>query len=36
LPGYEIVVGDGGRDPSPNASSTRGAAGQRVWRLLDF
>jgi hypothetical protein len=36
LPGYEIVVGDGGRDLSPNASSPRGAAGQRVWRLLDF
>jgi len=35
-PAYEIIMGDGSRDLSPNASSTRGAAGQRVWRLLDF
>ena len=35
-PAYEIIMGDGSRELSPNASSTRGAAGQRVWRLLDF
>lgn len=36
LPSYEIIVVDGSHDLSPNASSNRGAAGQRVWRLLDF
>jgi hypothetical protein len=36
LPAYEIVVGDGSRDLSPGANTSRGAAGQRVWRLLDF
>jgi hypothetical protein len=36
LPSYEIIVGDGSRDLSPGANTSRGAAGQRVWRLLDF
>jgi len=35
-PAYEILMGDGSRDLSPGPGSTRGAAGQRVWRLLDF
>ena len=36
LPAYEIVTGDGSRDLSAGANTSRGAAGQRVWRLLDF
>lgn len=35
-PAYEIIMGDSGRDLSASAGSTRGAIGQRVWRLLDF
>jgi len=35
-PAYEILMGDGSRDLSQGPGSTRGAAGQRVWRLLDF
>ncbi len=35
-PEYEIIMGDGSRELSPGPGSTRAAAGQRVWRLLDF
>jgi len=35
-PEYEILMGDGSRELSPGPGSTRAAAGQRVWRLLDF
>ena len=35
-PAYEIVVGDGSRDMSSDAGAQKGAAGQRVWRLLSF
>ena len=35
-PAYEIIVGDASRDLSAGPGSTRAAAGQRVWRLLDF
>ena len=34
--GYEIIPADGARDMSDSASSTRGAAGKRVWRVLTF
>jgi len=34
--GYEIIPGDGARDLSEGAGSTRGAAGKRVWRVLSF
>jgi len=33
---YEIIPADGARDMSPNGQATRGAAGQRVWRVLNF
>jgi hypothetical protein len=33
---YEIITGDGSRDLSPGVNTSRGAAGQRVWRVLDF
>jgi hypothetical protein len=33
---YEIITGDGSRDLSPGANTSRGATGQRVWRVLDF
>jgi hypothetical protein len=33
---YEILPGGDGRDMSYNAQATRGAAGQRVWRVLNF
>jgi hypothetical protein len=33
---YEILPAEGGRDMSQNAGSGRGAAGQRVWRVLGF
>lgn len=33
---YEMVVGDNSRDLSSNGSAQKGAAGQRVWRLLSF
>ena len=36
-PCYEIIAGDGAREPSPTAASTsRGAAGKRVWNVLRF
>ena len=35
-PTYEIVIGDGSRDLSSDAGPQKGAAGQRVWRLLSF
>ena len=34
--GYEIIMGDGSRDLSPGANTSRGAAGQRVWHVLSF
>ncbi len=33
---YEILTGDGSRDLSDGANTSRGAAGKRVWRVLDF
>jgi hypothetical protein len=33
---YEIIPADGSRDMSDSASSTRGAAGKRVWRVMSF
>jgi len=33
---YEIITGDGSRDLSPGANTSRGAAGKSVWRVLDF
>ncbi|MEO6409633.1 MAG: hypothetical protein ABIO45_12895 [Burkholderiaceae bacterium] len=33
---YEIITGDGSRDLSEGASSTRGAAGKRVWNVFSF
>ncbi|HMC16633.1 MAG TPA: hypothetical protein VKI18_13435 [Albitalea sp.] len=33
---YEIIPADGARDMSDGASSTRGAAGKRVWHVLSF
>jgi hypothetical protein len=33
---YEIVPADGGRDMSQSYASGRGAAGQRVWHVLNF
>ena len=33
---YEILPADGSRDMSPNGQASRGAAGQRVWRVLTF
>jgi hypothetical protein len=33
---YEIITGDGSRDLSPGANTSRGATGKRVWRVLDF
>lgn len=35
-PAYEIITADGWRDVSEGASSTRGAAGKRVWNLMSF
>ena len=35
-PRYEIVVGDGSRDYSDGANTSRGAAGKRVWNVLRF
>jgi hypothetical protein len=34
--GYEIITGDGSRDLGDGANTSRGAAGKRVWRVLDF
>ncbi len=36
LPSYEIIMGDGSRDLSPGAGTTRAAAGRRVWSVLNF
>ncbi|HNG80673.1 MAG TPA: DUF2782 domain-containing protein, partial [Burkholderiaceae bacterium] len=33
---YEIVPATGGRDLSNSAGNGRGAAGQRVWPILNF
>jgi hypothetical protein len=33
---YEIITGDGSRDLSFGANTSRGATGKRVWRVLDF
>jgi hypothetical protein len=33
---YEIIMGDGSRDLSPGANTSRGAAGKRVWHVLSF
>lgn len=34
--GYEIIMGDGSRDLSPGANTSRGATGQRVWHILSY
>ena len=34
--GYEIITGDGSRDLSDGAVTSRGAAGKRVWNVLSF
>jgi hypothetical protein len=34
--GYEIIPADGSRDMSEGAGASRGAAGQRVWRVFQF
>ena len=34
--GYEIITGDGSRDLSDGAVTSRGAAGKRVWNVLTF
>jgi hypothetical protein len=36
LSSYEIITGDGSRDLSAGANTSRGAAGKRVWNLLSF
>ncbi|MEO7151711.1 MAG: hypothetical protein ABIX46_08395 [Burkholderiaceae bacterium] len=33
---YEIITGDGSRELSDGAGSTRGATGKRVWNVLNF
>jgi hypothetical protein len=33
---YDIITGDGSRDLSDGVNTSRGAAGKRVWRVLDF
>lgn len=33
---YEVLQMDAGRDLTAGPSSARGAAGQSVWRVLDF
>ena len=35
-PGYEILVGDGSRDLSSGANTSRGATGKRVWNVFRF
>jgi len=35
-PAYEIITGDGSRDLGAGANTSRGAAGKRVWRVLNF
>jgi hypothetical protein len=34
--GYEIIAGDGSRDLSDGANTSRGAVGKRVWNVLSF
>lgn len=34
--GYEIIPADAAREVSEGAGSTRGAAGKRVWPVLNF
>jgi hypothetical protein len=36
VPSYETITGDGSRDLGDGANTSRGAAGKRVWRVLDF
>jgi len=36
VPGYEILVGDGSRDLSTGANTSRGASGKRVWNVFRF
>lgn len=33
---YEVIPASGARDLAPGPGSTRGAAGQRVWNILNF
>jgi hypothetical protein len=33
---YEIITGDGSRDLGEGVNTSRGAAGKRVWNVLDF
>lgn len=33
---YEVIPAGGERDLAPGPGSTRGAAGQRVWNILNF
>lgn len=33
---YEVIPADAARDMAPGHGSTRGAAGQRVWNVLQF
>lgn len=35
-PSYEIITGDGSRDLSEGAGTSRGATGKRVWNVLRF
>ena len=34
--GYEIIVGDGLREPPAGGNADKGATGQRVWHVLSF
>ena len=34
--GYEIIVGDGRREPPAGGNADRGAVGQRVWHVFSF
>ena len=36
LRGYEIIIGDGSRDLTDGANTSRGATGKRVWNVLSF
>ncbi len=36
LRSYEIITGDGSRDLSDGANTSRGATGKRVWNVLSF
>jgi hypothetical protein len=36
LRGYEIITGDGSRDLTDGANTSRGATGKRVWNVLSF